>query len=266
MEITVHHDEMYSFEYRYALLTRALDVTKEDYGDYKLIYKNYSTNDKRHAALLDEGAYSLHWGQPGSAVSLVSATKIPYDILLGSLGYRVCIIHSDTAQKLNQIILNKGFNSLKIGQGIGWPDISIYKKNDMRVVESPTMDGLFSMLGANRFDCLPLGINEASTFVYKNISQFHFLSIEKNFLLHYEFPLYFYVSKKYPELEKRLLLGFKKISDSGELIRLFQQFHKESLKELDLKNRKIVCLISGFSSSPSPCQSNEILPKELALD
>jgi hypothetical protein len=79
-------------------------------------------------------------------------------------------------------------------------------------------------------------------------------------LIVYDFPIYFYVSKKFPEIAKRFELGLKKLADNGEFEKLFRQYHEKNLAQLNLTQRKIICLKSPFMSVQRQCEKPFVLP------
>lgn len=116
------------------------------------------------------------------------------------------------------------------------------------------------MLALNRFDCLPLGVNEVKNVFFDKKDAYPFLAIDDNPLIYYQFPIYFHVSKKTPELARRVEIGLKKMQKSGEFDQLFITHHAKNLAFLNLKNRSVVCLESPYIADKNQCVKAITLP------
>lgn len=245
------------YRYRYQFIDRALELTREEFGDYQ--YKPFSSQSTsvRYAQLLSEGSQlNLLWASPGTPISQANVVVIPIDILKGLLGYRACLINKNELPGLDFVTDRASFEKIKFGQA-QWPDREVYKLNHLQEVDAPSFDALFKMLSAQRFDCIPLGIDEVEQIYLDKKVEYPFLAIDSHLLIYYHYPVYFYVSKKAPELAQRLKLGLEKMQANGEFNQLFVRYHAEHLARLNLKKRKLICLKSPYSSEQEEC----ILPK-----
>jgi hypothetical protein len=241
--------------YKFELIRLILEQTRPEFGDYQLKpLSGENPNDLRRVALLNEGKLlNLLWGSPGTIIANAEAIPIPLDILNGLLGYRICFTHVDAPLKPENLKDLETLRALKFGQGTEWPDVKIYQQNHLTVVPAPTFGSLFDMLGYKRFECLALGANEIMETYHQKKAQYPFLAIDNSLLIYYEFPIYFYVSKKYPELAKRLQLGLEKLQKSGEFAKLFKQYHEKDLAALQLRQRKVICLKSPYVNNTNQC-------------
>lgn len=245
------------YAYRYELIERALELTRIEFGDYQ--YKPFTSQSasSRYAQLLGEGnQLNILWASPGTPIANANAIIIPVDILKGLLGYRACMTNKNAGTDLSFIQDRASFEKIKFGQA-QWPDRAVYKANKLIEVDAPTFDNLFKMLSAERFDCIPLGVDEIEQVYQDKKAQYPFLAIDSNLLIYYHYPVYFYVSKKTPELAQRLKLGLQKMQNNGEFDQLFFAHHAEHLARLNLEKRKLFCLISPYSLE----QGNCILPQ-----
>ncbi|GGY83316.1 hypothetical protein GCM10011613_30250 [Cellvibrio zantedeschiae] len=241
------------YAYRYQLIDRALELTRTEFGDYQYQPFNSQSTSIRYAQLLGEGKQiNLLWASPGTPISRANAVMIPIDILKGLLGYRACLINKNELPGLEFVTDRLSFDKIKFGQA-QWPDREIYKTNRLIEVDAPSFDALFKMLGARRFDCIPLGIDEIEEVYHSKITEYPFLAIDSHLLIYYHYPMYFYVSKKTPELAQRLKLGLQKMQVNGEFNQIFAKHHAQHLAKLDLKKRKLICLNSPYSSDQGDC-------------
>ena len=241
--------------YKFELIRAALEATRPEYGEYKIEPYIVEPTPKRQVLLIGEGqVLNLLWASPGSVNSQADVITIPIDILRGLLGYRVCLTNKASNVNFDSVRELSDLKKLKIGQGAGWSDIAVYLHNNIEPVEAPTFEGLIGMLAMNRFDCLPLGIDEITQVYRDNREKYPPLRIEQDFLLHYNFPLYLYVSKRYPEIAKRIELGLHKLEKNGKFDELFFKYLAHDIAELHVTKRTIICLTSPFISSTTKCQ------------
>jgi hypothetical protein len=251
----------FQHEYNFELIRHILEVTRAEYGDYQLAPYSQAPNAKRQAQLLTEGKLmNVHWAPPSTDIARADVIPIPVDILYGLQGYRICLVNSEATVGFAAVQNLESLKKLRIAQGFAWDEIAIYHFNGLQPLEAPILGGLYPMLGLKRFDCLPLGINEISTLFDTHRKQYPFLAIEASLIIYYEFPIYFYVSKKHPEIAARFLLGLKKLKKTGEFDQLFKQYHEKNLATLGLLKRKIICLKSPLVNNPHQCEAPTALP------
>jgi hypothetical protein len=251
------------YAYRYQLIKNVLEITRADYGDYQLRPYKSVTTSARNAQLMSEGKQlNLYWTSPGTPVASAAVIEIPLDILNGLLGYRVCLINQDAATDLSKVKDVQTLASIKIGQAL-WSDRAVYRANQLAIVDAPTFDSLFMMLSAKRFDCIALGVDEVARIYETRKAQYPFLAIDSHLLIHYDYPVYFYVSKKHPLLAQRMAMGLKKMKSNGDFDRLFYKFHAENLERLQLQQRNQICLKSPYQQEHEPCTRPPAYPDGL---
>lgn len=245
--------------YKFALIKRILEITRPEFGDYRIEPFGEEPSAKRQALLISEGKIlNLLWASPGTVIARADVITVPVDILRGLLGYRVCLINPanfparETLHSLNQ---------LSIAQGLNWADIDIYKHNDIHPRQAPTFEGLFDMLAAKRYECLPLGADEVMYTWRDQKNKFPFLAVEPNILIYYDYPIYLHISKQFPALAQRVELGLQKLQRSGEFDRLFKQHHAADIAQLHLNQRKIFCLISPYLPAQGQCEKRLDFPQ-----
>jgi ABC-type amino acid transport substrate-binding protein len=241
-----------------------LEITRPEFGDYQLKeFNGDNPNDQRRVVLINDGELvNLLWAPSGSIVTKAEVIEIPFDVLHGLLGYRICLRNANVPSVLTSINTLEDLQKIRIGQGEEWPDINIYEANQIKPILAPTLHSLFEMLGYKRFDCLPFGANEATYILKQKKEQYPFLILDDQLLIHYEFTIQFYVSKRYPEIAKRLTLGIKKLQENGEWNAIFQKFHSADLKALNLKKRRVICLKSPYVDKPNQCEQPLKYPDE----
>lgn len=263
MVIKYHFTERgdYHHEYNVELIRRVLEITRSEFGEFQIQTYSQAPVARRQAVLLNEGELmNVQWAPPGNDIAKAEVIEVPVDILRGLQGYRVLMYNRQAQVDFSQVKDLESLKKLRIGQGLGWAELPIYHANGIRPLEPPNLTGLYPMLGFKRIDCIPLGINEVEKIIEREHKEFPFLEIEPNLLVYYDFPIYFYVSKKYPEIARRFELGLKKLKVSGDFDHLFQKYHLHEIRKLKLQNRKIICLKSPFSRNPNQCEGTQAIP------
>ena len=145
------------------------------------------------------------------------AIVIRIPLIQGLLGYRLCLIKDGDQHKFSKITNKEQWlaSNLTIGQHQNWPDTLVLKDNGLMVKTSYKYKLLFQQLVKHRFDCFARGANEI---VYEQRAHQDLgLIIEKKLMLHYPFPLFFFVNKNNPDLAKRLEQGLSKLIENGVL-------------------------------------------------
>lgn len=242
--------------FHFALIQSALEITRPEFGDYVINPYGLAPTAKRQAMLLTEGKLlNLQWASPGTPISQAEVIQIPFDFLQGILGYRICLINSKSRVNLADVGNLEGLRKIRVGQGYDWTDVEVYRHNRIPIEVYPGLVNLIPALGLNRIDCLALGANEVQ-FKFEDLKgDYPFLKIDPSLILYYHFPIYFYVSKKHPELAERMILGLNKLQESGAYDVLFNKFFAQYLEPLHLHNRKIICLTNPYLRVPNQCST-----------
>ncbi|WP_025565228.1 transporter substrate-binding domain-containing protein [Psychromonas sp. SP041] len=241
------------------ILNQALDITKEEYGDYEIVSsipmeqrRAISKLSKKHKGELDIAHFASSESREKSAI----AVRIP--LLEGLLGYRVCLIRKNHQYKFFNINNMQDFidKNITIGQQQDWLDTKILKNNGLNVQTSYKYSLLFRQLEKQRFDCFLRGINEIGDELelQKNSN----LVVENNLLFHYPFPLFFFVNGDRPDLAERLTVGLTSLQEKGVLTQLLEDYFKDKLEALHLNTRKVFHLENSFISEQSLHSINTI--------
>lgn len=238
--------------YKFQLIHELLAVTRPEFGDYKVYSFGHESSAKRQALLISEGEIlNLTWASPGTVIARAEVISIPVDILKGLLGYRVCLINpANFPAGVDNIA------ELSIGQGLNWSDVEIYRFNELQVRQAPSFEALFDMLAAKRFQCLPLGADEVAFTWREKKEAYPFLQLESRLLIYYDHPVHLQVSKKHPELARRLALGLTRLQQNGRFEQLFNEYHARDLELLALSQRRIFCLVSPYLPLAGQCTRN----------
>jgi hypothetical protein len=175
-------------------------------------------------------------------------TLIPIKIrLLKNLSdHRLLLIRADDQARFSQVKSIEDLRQLRGGIGSHWPDRRVMEENGLPLVVSVSYFTLFKMLASNRFDYYSRGIHqvlpEISTYADKGVV------LERELLLQYDNPVYFYLNKSNTQLAERLAAGLKIAMEDGSFDALFAQFENFTWAESVLKkgNRRVISL-TNFS-------------------
>jgi hypothetical protein len=241
-------------DYERAVLQAAMDVTRERYGEWQLL------EDVRDlpAAEDEAGVFRNHrfdvFGTVAGNPKLEDEQKrvVPIPIMNGLLGYRVLIIRAEEQARFAAITSAEPLQQLRLGIPATWADAGLFRHNGYRVEEKSSFDELFARQLAGEFDYVSFGANEIDSVFNERAAPAGGLAIENSLLLYYPFPVVFYVNPTKTLLAERLTAGLQIMQESGELERLFNQFHGDLVKRLRLRERHLIIL------------ENPLLPAELA--
>lgn len=229
-----------------ALLEAVMDVTEEDFGPYEILVRDHLSSAQRLEVELKSGEWiNVIWA-PEVESSNVELITIPFPTLKGMLGYRALIITKDKQALFDKVESVEDLRELRPGQADIWRDTDIYRHNEFDVVTAPALPNLFYMLQRERFDFLPLGINEVKDELALYQKELPELTIEKNLLIHYPFNVHFSVSPKTPEIARRIETGLARLESTGEFEKLFNEFFKNDFVLFQEGQRKIIQLENPF--------------------
>jgi hypothetical protein len=171
-------------------------------------------NDARARAMLHTGELSVvDFGSGAEFEKKLSAVYFPID--RGLLGYRISLIHKTLRGEFSRVNTLTRLRRYRAGQGLGWSNNVIMQTAGIPVVTGPTLDSLFPMLEAKRFDYLPLGLNEVYGFAEQYLRTAPSMVVDEHLVLVYRFARMFYVSPGNEELHSALLRGLQRAFADG---------------------------------------------------
>ena len=167
-------------------------------------------------------SYAVYWaGTSRQREKNLQAIRIP--LTKGLLGFRVSLAHKDNVEKLNLALSKEQFLKLVPCQAAQWPDTDILLKAGFNVVSSPVYEGLFKQLNTQRCDFFPRGVAEAESEYLARKESYPRVRLYKDTIIHYPFPMYFFVSQDKKRLAEALEQGLEKAIDDGS----FDQFMRQ---------------------------------------
>lgn len=242
-KLTPDHDDYYFSK----VLELALAKTVSTHGPYQIKLVPVMPITNRLLREIELGRVDITW-MPYNINAPAQLMPIKIRLLKNLSDHRVFLIRADDQARFSQVKTIEDLRRLRGGIGSHWPDRIVMEENGLPLVLSMSYFNLFKMLASNRFDYYSRGVHqvlpEVSAYADKG------LVLERELLLRYENPVYFYVNKSNTLLAERLSLGLKIAVEDGSFDTLFHQFENFTWAESMLKqaNRRVIPL-SNFSFS-----------------
>lgn len=229
------------YDYHWAVLAAALDATRGKYGPYSMKSVNFMT-ETRQVYELQQTSGLINTMVLDSTAELEASllpVKVPVD--KGLLGYRVFLIQAQAQKNFDKVQTLADLRKFSIGQGSDWSDVAIFKSAGFDVVGAVVYESLFEMLMANRFDAFGRGVTEVVDELNERKQKYPGMAIEKNVLLYYPMPIYFWFPKNATgtRYAQRVDEGMRIISSNGTLDRMFKKQYGSLIRDLRLKDRKL---------------------------
>ncbi len=243
--------------YARGLLQLALSKLPEG---YKVEETVPNTSEERMVSMLMDKQLDVVWyATTNELEEKLQPIRIP--IYRGLLGYRVLMIKKGTQHKFDGIKTLEDLRRVSLGQGHFWADTNVLTANGLNVVRVLKYEGLFYMLDGDRFDAFPRGAHEPWSEMqrYPDLA----LEVEKNLLLSYTNPFYFFVNKNNTKLAGDIERGLRLAIEDGSVDKYF--FNDPTVKDVmtkaNLPGRTIIKL-----DNPSLPKNTPVADKSLWFD
>lgn len=238
---------------------RVLDLALQKSGrSYALWLNPIPVNDERARAQLRRG--EIHVADFGSGAELEKAfSAIYFPIDRGLLGHRLSLIHHTREKEFAKMHTLQDLRQYRAGQGLGWTNNAIMQAAGISVVTGPTLESLFPMLEARRFDFLPLGLNEVFGFSEQYGDFAPSVVVEPHTLLVYKFARLFYVRPDQTELHASILLGLRRAFADGSFQKLL---HADPSIRRALLRAKLSQRTSIALDNPLLTEAFQAMPEE----
>lgn len=242
----------------YAIKIMKLAIANSDTPDYTLDIKQEDLTQARvNEEVRTGGLLDLCWASSDAQIeSELLPIRIP--LFKGLLGYRIFIINPENQKKFDQIQTLDDLKQLTLGQGRTWADGRILEANGFKVVKTNKYPGLFHMVEGGRFDAFPRGVHEPFGELEARPSLN--LTVEKNLMVYYRMPFYFFVSPNNKALAKTLETGLERAISNGEFDKVFygDKSIQDVLQKANMKNRKLFKLENPLLSKETPVDRPEL--------
>ncbi|MET0356579.1 MAG: diguanylate cyclase [Cellvibrio sp.] len=242
------HPELEHIQYYYKLLALSLEKTTATDGEFEIVLHPQISNYERYLQSVKTGAIDVIWTNTNNERE-IEFRPIHIPILKDLNSYRIFFIRKEDQPLFDTIKTVSDLRKLTAGQGSTWPDTTILRRNDFRVITAIRQDSLLKMLASKRFDFYPRGLyeiwREKASIQDKNIV------IEKNLMIYYDSPIYFFVNKNNVALASRIERGLRIAISDGSFDQLF--FGVENFKrgyEEQINSRRILFRLEGILDKP----------------
>lgn len=203
------------------------------------------------------GAISVMWGGTSEELER-DFIPIRIDAYRGLMNHRLMFIRQGDQARFDRVKNLEDLKQVRLGQARSWQDASILESAGLNVIKATKKNGLYYMLDGGRFDAFPRGANE----VWTELTAFPDLklTVEKNLVLIYPLPTYFFVTHKDPELAKDIEFGLESAIKDGAFNKYFYGSPevREALSKADLSNRRAIRIDNPFLPKATPLDRKEL--------
>lgn len=241
-------------DYMNGLLKLALS-----YSDKKYVYSTTPEVYSRPRVVesVKAGAISVMWGGTSEEMER-DFIPIRIDAYRGLMNHRLFFIRQGDQARFDHVKTLEDLKKIRFGQGRSWQDASILESAGLEVIKATKKPSLYHMLDGGRFDAFPRGANE----VWTELTAFPDLklTVEKNLVLIYPLPTYFFVTHKDPELAKDIEFGLESAIKDGAFNKYFYESPevKDALAKADLSNRRAIRISNPYLPKATPLDRKEL--------
>lgn len=241
-------------DYMNGLLKLALSYSNKNYI-FSTTTEVYSR--PRVMESVKSGVISVMWGGTSEEMER-DFIPIRIDAYRGLMNHRLFFIRQGDQARFDNIKTVEDLKQIRLGQGRSWQDASILENAGLNVVKTTKKPSLYHMLDGGRFDAFPRGANE----VWTELAAFPDLklTVEKNLVLIYPLPTYFFVTSKDPELAKDIEFGLESAIKDGAFNKYFYGSPEvqEALEKADLGNRRAIRINNPYLPKMTPLDRKEL--------
>jgi len=233
-------------QYFYELLKLSLEKSRVKYGEFDLRHSEFVIPSSRIPKEVRKGRYLNILTSPVSHELESNMRSINIPLVKGIQGIRVLLLTKNNIEKVSQIENFEQLKDINYGHGAGWVDQLIFSDAKLPVTTVPDYNSLFKMLNQNRFDAFPRGINE----IYREYDLWRLkypdLAIDKNLVIYYDLPVFFFVEKSDKRLHDRVEFGLNVAIEDGSFDNLFEQYFGAAIRKANLAQRKVFQLVNQY--------------------
>lgn len=171
----------------------------------------------------------------------------------GLNGWRLFVIRDQSQARFASVRDLAGLRQFSLGQGHDWSDVAVLQAAGLKVQQAGSMQSLFRMLSAGRFDAVPLGLNEVQDLMLQARGDAAGCTVEGTLALTYPFARMLFVRRGNEMLRDALQVGLQRAFDDGSFAAQFHALpgNDEAALRERLSGRRILRL-------PNPTLSAEI--------
>lgn len=253
IRVNVNNDP--NADYALSMLSLALAKIETKYRIH--IMREEFTQARVNEEVRTGGALDLLWTTADiETEKALLPIRIP--LFKGLLGYRIFIIRKGDQYKFDDITTLDELKRITVGQGRVWSDTRILEANGFKVVKTNKYPGLFYMVDGGRFDAFPRGVHEP----FAELEQRPQLNlvVEKNLMVAYKMPFYFFVSYGNPDLARDIETGLNRAIADGSFDQTFINAPsvQDIIKKANIKQRRVFHLENPTLTKETPLDRKEL--------
>jgi hypothetical protein len=179
--------------------------------------------------------------------------RVPID--RGLFGWRLLLIDKNKQNVFDKIQNIDDLSKYTAGLGHDWPDVDIFKNNQLQVSTSSSYEGLFQMLARQHVDYFPRAVVEVWP---EQAANAHLnIAVEQQLVVHYPTAAYFFVHKHNHFLADTLTRCLTQAVDDGSFNQLFKQHFGEAIAKSNLGGRKVIHLQNPLLPASTPLNESK---------
>ncbi|MCG9713699.1 transporter substrate-binding domain-containing protein [Shewanella insulae] len=229
------------------LLRLAMEKSRDQYGDYRLLPVEMDMPQGRTIKLVEQGKLDVVWTM--TSISREQQLRAVYfPLLKGLMGHRIAIIRKEDELRFANITTIEQLQAIPVGQGSDWPDSDILQHQGFTLVRGAARN-LLNMLEKRRFDYFLRALHEP----WDEIADKASLVVDNHFVIVYPAPLYFFVAPDNLALAQRIEYGLRAALNDGSFDELFYHhaITEGMLGRAKLTDRRVFHLDNPFMSKTS---------------
>lgn len=214
-----YHTPAYANYYYEEVLRLALTKTESTYGKTDIqFYPLVMGRERQRALLKSNGGIDVIWST-SNHVRETQLLAIKVNLLRDLSNYKILLIRKEDKEQFATVKSLSDLRKFKAGTGSHWQDTQVLQKNEMPLMTSWDYEPMFKMLAAKRFDYIIRGSQE----IWAEVEQHQglHLAAEDTLLIHYDLPVYFFVSPTNLQLAERIKIGLELAEKDGSFKKLF---------------------------------------------
>lgn len=253
-------------EFKNELVKMALEITKEQFGEYEIVENTQRMNISRAFRELEKGdSLSLTFAHTRAEFEQRALTvRVP--LRQGLDSYRLLMVKKGNENKFANVETLEDLKRFTVGLSPNWSTYTIMQQHQFTIVDAEDYSTMFKMLESERFDFVPRALNEVynELMLYQPMSEG--LAVVPNLALYIPSASYMFVSKKQPRIYQRLNTGLHAMVVNGDLLRLTEKYYQRFVKRAAMQNRKVIAITHSLLPvfipqpplAPLNCDCNQV--------
>lgn len=224
------------------LVKMSLDITKDTYGDYKIVENKQRMNISRAFRELEKGeTLTLTFAHTREEFE-DKALPIRVPVRKGLDSYRLLMVRKGEEQIFAEIQDIEDLKQYVVGLSPNWSTYQIMQNHGFRIADATIYSSMFKMLESGRFDFIPRALNE----VYAELESYQptgkGLAIVPDIVLYIPSASYMFVSPAKPRLFQRLNSGLHALNVNGQLNALIDKYNKVHIEKAKIQGRRVISI------------------------